>query len=217
MPDERHPYDRPTDPAKRHSAALTDGPDRAGRPLDAQGHRLHRRGPGEAARRRRDDLDRDDAVQLQPAPPGRAREGRHPGGRRHADGVQHDLGQRRRLDGHRGHEGVAHQPRRHRRFDRARHARPPARRPRVPGRLRQDDARRGDGPGSARRARPRPLQRDDLPGRLQGPAQRDGRDRVRGDRGVPGRQDHARRAVRDRERRLPGRRARAAASSRPTR
>ena len=30
MPDSRHPYDRPTDPAKRHSAALTDGPDRAG-------------------------------------------------------------------------------------------------------------------------------------------------------------------------------------------
>jgi dihydroxy-acid dehydratase len=30
MPDTRHPYDRPTDPAKRHSAALTDGPDRAG-------------------------------------------------------------------------------------------------------------------------------------------------------------------------------------------
>ena len=25
----RHPYDRPSDPAKRHSAALTDGPDRA--------------------------------------------------------------------------------------------------------------------------------------------------------------------------------------------
>jgi dihydroxy-acid dehydratase len=32
MPDavSTHPYDRPTDPAKRHSAALTDGPDRAG-------------------------------------------------------------------------------------------------------------------------------------------------------------------------------------------
>ncbi len=29
MPDRSHPYDRPTDPAKRHSAALTDGPDRA--------------------------------------------------------------------------------------------------------------------------------------------------------------------------------------------
>src|SRR5687768_10383274 len=26
----QHPYDRPSDPAKRHSAALTDGPDRAG-------------------------------------------------------------------------------------------------------------------------------------------------------------------------------------------
>src|SRR5512132_901304 len=26
----RNPYDRPTDPAKRHSAAITDGPDRAG-------------------------------------------------------------------------------------------------------------------------------------------------------------------------------------------
>ena len=29
MPDSTHPYDRPSDPAKRHSAALTDGPDRA--------------------------------------------------------------------------------------------------------------------------------------------------------------------------------------------
>jgi dihydroxy-acid dehydratase len=30
MSEPRHPYDRPSDPAKRHSAALTDGPDRAG-------------------------------------------------------------------------------------------------------------------------------------------------------------------------------------------
>jgi len=30
MPDQPHPYDRPSDPAKRHSRALTDGPDRAG-------------------------------------------------------------------------------------------------------------------------------------------------------------------------------------------
>jgi dihydroxy-acid dehydratase len=30
MPDSTHPYERRTDPAKRHSAALTDGPDRAG-------------------------------------------------------------------------------------------------------------------------------------------------------------------------------------------
>ena len=50
----------------------------------------------------------------------------------------------------------------------------------------------------------RPLQRDDLPGHVQGPAERDRGHRLRGDRRVPGRQDHARRAVRDRERRLPG-------------
>ncbi|HEX7472805.1 MAG TPA: dihydroxy-acid dehydratase [Candidatus Limnocylindrales bacterium] len=30
MADASHPYDRPTDPAKRHSSGLTDGPDRAG-------------------------------------------------------------------------------------------------------------------------------------------------------------------------------------------
>jgi dihydroxy-acid dehydratase len=30
MANSSHPYDRPTDPAKRHSAGLTDGPDRAG-------------------------------------------------------------------------------------------------------------------------------------------------------------------------------------------
>src|SRR5215212_1500084 len=30
MPDRAHPYDQPSDPAKRHSAAITDGPDRAG-------------------------------------------------------------------------------------------------------------------------------------------------------------------------------------------
>ena len=30
MPDPANPYDRPSDPAKRHSAALTNGPDRAG-------------------------------------------------------------------------------------------------------------------------------------------------------------------------------------------
>ncbi len=29
MTESRHPYDRPSDPAKRHSSALTDGPDRA--------------------------------------------------------------------------------------------------------------------------------------------------------------------------------------------
>ena len=142
----RHPV-RPPDRPRQAPFRRPDrrpGPRR--RAGDAQGHRLHRRGPRQAARRRGHDLDRDDAVQLQPAAPGRARQGRHPGGRRHADGVQHDLGQRRRVDGHRGHEGIAHQPRGRRRLDRARRARPPPRRRRLPGRLRQDHPRRGDGP-----------------------------------------------------------------------
>ena len=64
MPDPTHPYDRPSDPAKRHSAALTDGPDRAGARCMLKADRVHRRGPRQAARRRRHDLDRDDAVQL---------------------------------------------------------------------------------------------------------------------------------------------------------
>ena len=64
-------------------------------------------------------------------------------------------------------------------------------------------ARRGDGARPSRRAGPRPLQRHDLPGRLQGRAERDGRDRLRGDRGLPRRQDHPRRAVRGRERGVP--------------
>ena len=62
-----------------------------------------------------------------------------------------------------------------------------------------------------------PLQRHDLPGHVQGPAQRDRGDRLRGDRRLPGRQDQPRRAVRGRERGLPRRRVPAAASSRRTR
>ncbi len=131
-----------SDPAKRHSAALTDGPDRAARQIDAQGRRVHGRGSRQAADRRRHDLDRDDALQPQPAPPRRVRQGRHPGSRRHPDGVQHDRGQRRRDDGDRRDEVVARQPRGHRRLDRARRARPSARRRGLPRRLRQDDPRR---------------------------------------------------------------------------
>ena len=82
---------------------------------------------------------------------------------------------------------------------------PPVRRDRVPRRLRQDDPGRRDGAGPARDPRARPLQRHDLPGHLQGRA---GRHRVgvRGDRRLPGRQDHARGAVRGRGGRLPRRR-----------
>ena len=143
-------------------------------------------------------------MQLQPAAPGRARQGRHPRGRRHADGVQHDLGERRRVDGDRGHEGLADQPRGRRRLDRAGRPRPPARWRGLPGRLRQDDPGRRDGARPARPARRDPLQRHDLSGHVQGPAERDRRHGLRGDRGVSGREDHARRAVRDRAGRLPG-------------
>ena len=61
-----------------------------------------------------------------------------------------------------GMKASPHQPRGHRRLDRARRPRPPVRRRRLPRRLRQDDARRGDGPRPARRPGPRPLQRHDL-------------------------------------------------------
>ena len=94
------PYDTPSDPAKRHSAALTDGPDRAGARAMLKGSRLHRRGPREADRRRLHDVDRDDAVQPQPARARAARQARHPRGGRDADGVQHDRRLGRRLDGH---------------------------------------------------------------------------------------------------------------------
>ena len=92
-------YDQPTDPAKRRSAALTDGVDRAPARamLKAVGFTdedLAKPLVGVATT-----LDRDDAVQPQPARARQARQGRHPRRRRHADRVQHDLGLRRRLDG----------------------------------------------------------------------------------------------------------------------
>ena len=206
-----------SDPAKRHSAAITDGPDRAGARamLKAVGF-----------------TDEDLAkpligvattwIETMPCNLNQRRlaefvKAGDPGGRRDADGVQHDRHQRRRHDGHGGDEDLADQSRGRGRLDRARRARPAVRRRRLHRRLRQDRARRGDGARPPRRPGRRALQRDDLPGRLQGPAQRDGRDRLRGDRRVPCRQDLARRAPRDRERRLPGRRARAPASTRPTR
>ena len=66
-----------------------------------EGHRLRRRGAEQADHRRRQHVDRDDAVQLPPARAGQARQGRHQGRRRHADGVQHGRDLRRHHDGHR--------------------------------------------------------------------------------------------------------------------
>ena len=218
MPDAIHPYDRPSDPAKRHSARLTDGPDRAGargmlkaigftdedlaKPLIGVG----------------DDLDRDDAVQLQPPPAGRARQGRHPRGGRHADGIQHRSAV---SDGvSMGTEGMKASL--------------------VSREVVADSIElvvRGHlldgvvcvigcdktGPGAAMA-----LGRLDVPGlilysgtiypgTLHGQRNATVVVDLRGDRRLPGRQDHARRAVRDRERCRAPARGLAAASSRPTR
>ena len=57
-----NPYDRPSDPAKRHSAALTDGPDRAPARAMLKAIGFDDEALAEAADRRRDDVDRDDAL-----------------------------------------------------------------------------------------------------------------------------------------------------------
>ena len=61
-----NPYDRPSDPAKRNSAVMTDGPERAAARAMLKAT-VHGRGSRTAVRRRRDHVDRDYAVQLQPA------------------------------------------------------------------------------------------------------------------------------------------------------
>ena len=165
------PYDRPTDPAKRHatpSPTARTGPAR-GR-CSRRSASPTRTSPSRSSASRRRGSRRCPATSTSGG--WRSRQGGHPGGGRHADGVQHDRGQRRRDDGHRGHEGLAGQPRGHRRLDRARRARPPVRRRRLPRRLRQDRSRGGDGARPPRRPGPRPLQRHDLPGHLQGQARR---------------------------------------------
>ena len=198
------PYDLPSDPAKRVQPRAHRRPRPRARARLLQGDRLHRRGSREAARRRRDDLDRDDALQLQPARAGPAREGGHPRGRRDARRVQHDLRLRRRHDGHRGHARLARLARGHRRLDRARRARPPLRRARLPRRLRQDDPRRRHGARSPRHPRARPLRRLDRAGTLPRP-RRDHPGRLRGRRRLQRRQDVRRGPARARDRRLPGR------------
>ena len=199
------PYDRPSDPAKRHSAALTDGPARAGA-----------RAMLKATGFDDDDLARPligvatTWIETMPCNLNQRELAQHvkAGVRaagRDADGVQHRLGLRRRLHGHRGDAGLARLARGDRRLDRARRARAPARRPGLPGRLRQDDPGRGDGARAPRPAGPRALQRLDRARPLPGP-RRDHPGRLRGDRHARGREDDRRGAARARERRLPRRR-----------
>ena len=192
-------------PLNERSATITQGRDRAAARAMFKAIGLTDEDLAQAAGRHRQHLDRDDAVQLQPARARRSREGRDSRRRRHAARVQHDRDQRRDLDGHRGDEGLAGQPRGDRRLDRARRARLSVRRGRRAGRLRQDDSRRGDGAFAARHPRPGPLRRLDRTRQVRRPRP-DDRRRVRSDRRCtpPGRSTT--RAACDRELCLPGRR-----------
>ncbi len=129
----------------RHkSHTLVDGPGRAPARSLFQVRRIQRRRPPQASCHGRALVDRHHALQLQPARTRPARDGRRPRSRRHTDGSQHDLHQRRHLHGHRGHEGLARQPRSHHRLHRTGGHRLLVRCRRHHRRLRQDH------PGRAR-------------------------------------------------------------------
>ena len=150
---------RRSSPSRPFRARRRRGARAGARALPRDGHR-----PGPARRpdrRRRLDLDRDDAVQPEPA---RARRPR--GRRRHARGrrptrVQHDRRLRQPVAGDSGDARVADLARGDRRLDRADGARARLRRARLPRRLRQDRAGRADGARAGRQAGRRALQRPD--------------------------------------------------------
>ena len=173
-----NPYDRPSDPAKRHSAALTDGVDRAAA-------RAMLKGTG---------FDDDDLARpivgvattwIETMPCNlnqRELAADVKRGIRAAGGTPMEFNTIAVSDGvsmgTRGHASLARLARGDRRLDRARRARPPLRRARLPRRLRQDDSRRRDGARAARpagaralqrldRARPLPWARRHDPGRLR--------------------------------------------------
>ena len=162
------PYDMPTDPAKRHSAALTDGPDRAAARamLKAVGF-----------------TDEDLAqplvgvattwIETMPCNFNQRELAEHvKDGIRAAGGTPMEFNtiavSRRRLDGHRGHEGASLVSREVIADSIELVARGHLlRRARLPRRLRQDDPGRRDGARAARRPGARPLQRLDRPGRFR--------------------------------------------------
>ena len=187
---------------RHRSRTILEGRDRAPARSYPQRHGLLRRGPEQAHRRRCPLLDRDDALQLQPPPPGREGEGGHQGGRRYADGAQHHLHLRRHNDGNAGDEDEPRQPGGDRRLHRARRARPHVRRDGDDSRLRQDDPGRRDGPRQARRAWRHRLLRLHSPGPLQGPRRNDP-GRLRGRRRQRGGQDVRRGPARPGGARLP--------------
>ena len=133
------PYAKPSDPAKRHSAILTDGPERAAA-----------RAMLKAVGFTDDDLARPIVgvattwIETMPCNFNqRALAQKVKQGIREAGGTPMEfntvVGLGRRHDGRAGHARLARQPRGHRGLDRARGPQPPLRRHRLPRRLRQDD------------------------------------------------------------------------------
>ena len=181
-----------SDPAKRHSAALTDGPDRAGaramlKAIGFTDEDLAKPLVGVATT----------WIETMPCNYNQRRLAEHvKAGIRAAGGTPMEFNTIAVSDGvTMGTEGMKaslDQPRGHRRLDRAGRPRPPARRRRLPRRLRQDAsrARRWRSAASTCPAWPSTAARSTRAS-YKGVRERDGRDRLRGDRRLPGRQDHA--------------------------
>ena len=153
--------------------------------------------PRRADHRRRLDLDGDDAVQPQPARARRPRRRRRDCRGRRPAGLQHDRRLRQPVAGNAGDALLADLARGDRRLDRADGARARLRRPRLPGRLRQDGAGRPDGARPRRQAGRRPLRRPDARRPLARP-RRDDSGRLGGGRRGGERADAARRPRRAR-------------------
>ena len=199
------PYDAPSNPAKRQSSAMTDGPDRAGarsmlkatgftdedlaKPIVGVGTTWIETMPCNLNQR-------DLAVHVKR-------------GVRDAGGTPMEFNTVAVSDGVSmgtlGNARVARLARGDRRLDRARRARSPLRRARLPRRLRQDEPRCGDGRRPPRHPLGRLLHRLDRTGSLSR-ARGVGRRRLRGDRRARGGEDLGRRPARARVGRLSGRR-----------
>ena len=125
--------------------------------------------PRRADHRRRLDVDGNDAVQPQPARARRPRRRRGDRCGRRPARLQHDRRLRQPVAGDTRDARLADLARGDRRLDRADGARARLRRPRLPGRLRQDGAGRLDGARPRRQAGGRPLRRADARGPLARP------------------------------------------------
>ena len=198
------PYDRPSDPAKRHSAALTDGPDRAAaramlkgmgftdddlaQPIIGVATTWIETMPCNLNQRRLAEFVKEGIRAAGGTPMEFNTIAVSDGVAMGTEGMKASLVSREVVADSielvaRGHlfDGLV-----------------------VLSGLRQDQSRGGHGRGSPRHPQRHPLQRHDLPGHLQGRGA-GRRQRLRGHRRLPRRQDQPRGALRDRVGGLPGR------------